>query len=127
MSTDAIKYLKDDESLTINLEKRNCVMGKETSREQQDVIDGDNVERVEAPNLGIAPKHIREYEIKKPEEKEPSLIKMISNKIRGNHQEVAIFVLTDDSSRDGSRENLANNNDKKLKEANNTNNVKGNK
>ena len=123
MSTEAIKYFKDDESLTINVKEKNGGQEAYTSREPDaiDATDGRNselVERVEAPCLGNATKQIREYEIKKPEKKEPSLIKMISNKIKGDS---------------GSRESLssADNNSKLLiKETNNNNhttNVKGNK
>lgn len=104
MSAEAIKYFKDDESLTINVEKRGQDLAVNT-RELDSSVDGssssgrdhhvaaasggdsngdETVERVETFALGIAPKHIREYEIKKPDEKEPSLIKMISNKIKGN-------------------------------------------
>lgn len=103
-----VKFSKSDESLEINVNKSNTSRELTTTPndENQSVDAADSVERVESQMLGIAPKHIKEYEIKKPEEKEPSLLKMISNKIRGN-----------EDSRSKSSENLS-----KLKEVN-----KGNK
>lgn len=77
-----VKFLKDDEILELKVEKRDqsqILSPVDTNEGKEEVI-----ERIENQNLGIAPRHIKEYEIKKPEEKEPSLLKMISNKIKGN-------------------------------------------
>lgn len=82
MSNEAIKYFKDDENLTLNVEKR--VQQEMTTLDGPTTNDNEVIERVETTSLGIAPTHVREYEIEKPKEKEPSLFKMISNKIRGN-------------------------------------------
>lgn len=137
MSAEAIKYFKDDESLTINVEKRGQDLAVNT-RELDSSLDGssstsrdhhvaaasgggggdsngceETVERVETFALGIAPKHIREYEIKKPDEKEPSLIKMISNKIKGNRTNSVSEDPTSSGGVGAAKYVSPNNNDKK--------------
>lgn len=88
MNNEPIMFSKNDESLKMNVEKKSQDVSREIvvddEAEAAAAAQEDVIEKVESKSLGIAPKHIKEYEIKKPEEKEPSLLKMISDKLKGN-------------------------------------------
>lgn len=136
MSNEGIKYFKDDENLTLNVEKRGqqemtTLNGLPTANENE------VIERVQTTSLGIAPTHVREYEIEKPKEKEPSLFKMISNKIRGNdssgphehstnHHEHSTAAARKDTQR-GEHFNDTNASKQTNTNTNNVENIQGNK
>ena len=84
-STEKIKYSKNNESVEMNLFK--------VDREQitniielETVIINDLIAKDETTKLSIAPNRIKDTEIKKPDEKEPSLFQMIKYKLKGDQQ-----------------------------------------
>ena len=131
MNKEAVMFTKGDESLKMNIaEKKDLNRELEVADGRHDETSGrkvvheeveETVEKVESHNVGIAPQRIKEYEIKKPEEKEPSLLKMISNKIRGNANS-SRSTSTDDLLCQPSNNKTSSSNDSKLKEV--TNNKK---
>lgn len=127
MNKEAVMFSKGDESLKMNIaEKKDLNRELEVADGRDDTSSGrrvvheeveETVEKVESHNVGIAPQRVREYEIKKPEEKEPSLLKMISNKIRGNTNSRS--TSTDDLLCQQSNNKTSSSNDSKLKEVTN--------
>ncbi len=82
-NTDKVMYKKENDLLNIGLEKidRENI---ECVTEVENKSSCELITKEQTSLLGIAPLHIRDYEIKKPDEKEPSLLKMITDKIKGN-------------------------------------------
>ena len=83
LTKEKVVFSKHDESLKIGVEK----IDREKIENISVLDDNHLCEQIiksEISTLAIAPHHIRDYEIKKPEEKEPSLLKMISDKLKGN-------------------------------------------
>ena len=76
---DQIKYSKDSDNLDLGIEKQ-CSIEKVV--EVHNNNENERITKCEISQLSIAPHYIRDYEIKKPTEKEPSFLKMISNKIK---------------------------------------------
>ena len=84
-STEKIKYSKDNESVEMNLFKVD--RGQITNIiELETGIINDIIAKDETTKLSIAPNRIKDTEIKKPEEKEPSLLQMIKYKLKGDEQ-----------------------------------------
>lgn len=85
-----IKFHKGDESLELGVKKNEHIiqmidLRQETENETNLDSNEEQIICQEVPcKLGIAPSHIKDFQIKKPDEKEPSLFKFISNKIRGH-------------------------------------------
>ena len=82
-----IKYVKETNSLDLNIEKTNrgkIIKEVELDCDKIDSSLEDYQEKcISQNNLKIAPTFIPDRRIKKPEGKEPSLFKLISSKITG--------------------------------------------
>jgi hypothetical protein len=79
---DKIKYIKEDESLEMNVVKVDRENISNMVELETHVIN-DIIINDETTKLSIAPNRIKDIEIKKPEEKEPSFFQMIKYKIKG--------------------------------------------
>lgn len=81
-----IHYKKnsDDANFRINIGNRGSVLVIEEIKESTAENENEaKVIPVYVQPLGIAPVHVRDMQIKKPEEKEPSLRDMIRSRLRG--------------------------------------------
>ncbi len=78
---DQIRFNKDSDQLDLGIEKNDRVK-IEKIIEINNSSANETITKCEISPLQIAPHHIRDYEIKKPKEKEPSLLKMITNKLK---------------------------------------------
>ena len=74
-----IRFNKESDQLDLGIEKIDRV---EKIIEINNTNANEIIKKFEISPVQIAPHHIRDYEIKKPKEKEPSLLKMITNKLK---------------------------------------------
>ncbi len=76
-----IRFNKDSDQLDLGIEKADQTKIEKVI-EISNLNSTETIIKREVSPLQIAPHHIRDYEIKKPNGKEPSLLKMIANKIK---------------------------------------------
>lgn len=93
-SEQEIHYTRDSDegNFRINIGNRGSVrVIKEITENTAETENESKVVPVHVEPLGIAPVHVRDMQIKKPDEKEPSLREMIKSRFRGGdkskHQE----------------------------------------
>ena len=83
---------EDNFKLNISNIKRGTIKRVDEISESKNIdssFTNDEIKCVEEKLVGIAPRHVKDFVIKKPDEKEPSLLKLIVNKIKmhGNSNE----------------------------------------
>lgn len=96
-----ILYKPDDEDFKLNISKieRGTIKRVDEIYQKNSTnsatFSDDEIKCVEEQLVGIAPRHVKDFVIKKPDEKEPSLLKLIVNKIKmhGNASEKEVKAL----------------------------------